>query len=222
LGKSRDVPLDEAPDDYLQSFRLLHQFGAYFVINVSSPNTPGLRRLQSARHLSRLLEALVAENRRLAGSAAAPKPLLLKIAPDLEPAELDQLLEVALAQGLAGIIATNTTIAREGLSAGESWPYGEGGLSGRPLARRSTEIIRMIHAKTEGKLPIIGVGGIMSAADAWEKLRAGASLLQLYTGLIYQGPGLVGRILRGLSAEMRRAGYRQIGQIAEGAGQEAQ
>ena len=220
LGKSRDVPLDEAPDDYLRSFRLLYQCGDYFVINVSSPNTPGLRRLQSAERLSRLLEALGAENRRLAGSGATPKPLLLKIAPDLAPAELDQLLEVALAQGLAGIIATNTTITREGLCAGESWPYGEGGLSGRPLAARSTAIIREIYRKTEGQLPIIGVGGIMSAADAWEKLRAGASLLQLYTGLIYQGPGLVSRIIRELSVKMQQAGYRQLSQISARVGQE--
>jgi dihydroorotate dehydrogenase len=214
IGKSRDVPLEEAPDDYLKTFRLLYPFGDYFSINVSSPNTPGLRELQSGERLTELLRALNDENQRLTPQSGRPKPLLLKIAPDLDEAQLNEILDVACAEHLAGIIATNTTVAREGLCENEASRYGEGGLSGRPLGARTTAIIRAIHHAKGGAPPIIGVGGIMNAIDSWEKLRAGASLLQIYTGLIYEGPSFVRRINRALGDLIERSGFQHISEVA--------
>ncbi len=196
LGKNWDTPLERAVDDYLS---LLHTFAPladYLAINVSSPNTAGLRRLQGRRALERLLGSLALARQRQVEQLGRPLPLLVKLSPDLSPAELDDALEVLLQTGMDGVIATNTTLQRQGLcspQAGES-----GGLSGAPLRDASTQIIRYIHERTQGRLPIVGVGGILSAADAREKLQAGAVLVQVYTGLVYQGPGLVRRILESL------------------------
>ncbi len=201
FGKSKQTDLEDAIADYLGSFRLLQPWGDYFVVNVSSPNTPGLRSLQMAEQLGPLLAALQQEN-------TTGKPLLLKIAPDLSWDELAAILDLAQHHRLAGIIATNTTIARTGLRTqvlsrtGNPIAAEAGGISGAPLRARSTEVIRFIYRQTQGQLPIIGVGGIFTAADAWEKITAGASLLQVYTGLVYEGPGLISRVLQGLLAQL--------------------
>jgi dihydroorotate dehydrogenase len=201
LGKSKVTPLEAAASDYLASFRLLKDLGDYFVVNVSSPNTPGLRSLQSQEQLFPILDTLQQENQ-------GQKPLLVKIAPDLEWSEIAEIIELAQRCRLAGMIATNTTISRQGLQttripATGTDPAAEaGGLSGAPVRQRSTEVIRFIYQQTGGKLPIIGVGGIASAADAWEKILAGASLVQIYTGWFYQGPWLIKQILTGLQAEL--------------------
>lgn len=185
LGKSKTTPLEEAPSDYLDSFERLHAHGDFFVVNVSSPNTPGLRNLQAPDQLRPIFEALLPANRRLGA-----KPLLVKIAPDLDEPSLASVLELATSLGLDGIVATNTTLDHSAVALQET-----GGLSGRPLARRSTEIIRFIHRETGGRLPIIGVGGIFTADDVKEKLDAGATLVQSYTGFIYQGPDFAWQVL---------------------------
>jgi dihydroorotate dehydrogenase len=183
LGKSKITPNEEAVADYRESLRALYPYGDYFAVNVSSPNTPGLRELQDRAALSRLLEAL-----RQANTAA--KPILVKIAPDLTEQAIGELLEVCADQGVAGLIATNTTLARDGLS-GTDRGTGEqpGGLSGRPLHARAVDVVRFVRAHSD--LPVIGVGGIMNPPDALRMLDAGASLVQVYTGLIYSGPGMV-------------------------------
>ena len=197
LGKSKVTPLEAAAADYLESFKLLKERGDYFVVNVSSPNTPGLRSLQATDQLEPILAALQAENQ-------AQKPLLIKIAPDLEWEDIADVLSLAQQYNLAGIIATNTTIRRDGLktetiqATGNSVTDEAGGISGAPLRQRSTEVIRFIYQQTQGKLAIVGVGGIFTAEDAWEKITAGASLIQVYTGWFYEGPGMVRRILEGL------------------------
>jgi len=197
LGKSKVTPLDQATDDYLGSFRLLKEVGDYFVVNVSSPNTPGLRSLQSTDQLKPILSALQQENQ-------GQKPLLIKIAPDLEWEDIAAVVDLAQHYKLAGIIATNTTIRRDGLktetlqATGKSVAEEAGGISGAPLRQRSTEVIRFIYQQSQGQLPIVGVGGIFTADDAWEKITAGASLIQVYTGWIYEGPGMVRRVLKGL------------------------
>ena len=197
LGKSKVTPLAAAAADYLESFKLLKEWGDYFVVNVSSPNTPGLRSLQATDQLEPILAALQAENQ-------AQKPLLIKIAPDLEWEDIADVLSLAQQYNLAGIIATNTTIRRDGLktetiqATGNSVTDEAGGISGAPLRQRSTEVIRFIYQQTQGKLAIVGVGGIFTAEDAWEKITAGASLIQVYTGWFYEGPGMVRRILEGL------------------------
>jgi len=201
LGKSKITPLEEAAEDYRQSFQRLKTLGDYFVVNVSSPNTPGLRALQDAEQLDRILGTLQREN-------TEQRPLLVKIAPDLEWGAIADILTLAKTHHLAGIIATNTTISREGLqtqileATGKPVTEEAGGLSGAPLRQRSTEVIRYIYDKTEGQLPIIGVGGIFTADDAWEKITAGASLVQLYTGWIYEGPFMLRRILEGLMCQL--------------------
>ncbi len=197
LGKSKVTPLEEAASDYRESFRLLQAQGDYFVVNVSSPNTPGLRSLQSSQQLEPILAALQAENQ-------GRKPLLIKIAPDLEWEAIGDVLNLARQYQLAGIIATNTTIQRDGLktqilpATGKPVTEEAGGISGAPVRQRSTEVIRFIYQQTGGELPIVGVGGIFTAEDAWEKITAGASLIQVYTGWIYEGPWMVKRILAGL------------------------
>lgn len=197
LGKSKIMPLDQAVEDYVKSFRLLKSLGDYFVVNVSSPNTPGLRSLQSVEQLDPILSGLVAENQE-------QKPIFLKIAPDLAWEDIEAIVDLVQSKALAGIIATNTTISREGLTtklipATGKMPVEEaGGLSGKPVRDRSTEVIRFIWKQTHGALPIIGVGGVFTAADAWEKITAGASLIQVYTGWLYEGPGMVKRVLNGL------------------------
>jgi dihydroorotate dehydrogenase len=201
LGKSKITPLEEAVGDYVASFRLLKDYGDYFVINVSSPNTQGLRSLQSAEFLDPLLSALQQEN-------TTGKPLLVKIAPDLEESEIAEITRLAIQYQLGGIIATNTTIDRQGLTTqvipttGTLVKEEAGGISGAPLREKSTEIISYIYQQTQGTLPIIGVGGIFTAADAWQKINAGASLVQIYTGWAYQGPGMVREILLGLQQQL--------------------
>ncbi len=188
LGKSKVTPLEEAVGDYLHSLRALRRYADYVAVNVSSPNTPGLRQLQDRAALSTLLAALRDE--------AGTTPVLVKVAPDLTDHALGELLEVCAAHGVAGVIATNTTLARDGLAAGEATrAAGEaGGLSGRPLADRAREVVTFVAKRSE--LPVIGVGGIMAADDAVRLVDAGASLVQLYTGLVYGGPGLVREIVR--------------------------
>ena len=196
IGKARRVPNAEATADYLKTFERLWPYGDYFVVNVSSPNTPGLRDLQARESIDDIVASLKARNVELAKQQGArPRPLLVKVAPDLAPKALEELVEVARSQRLDGIIATNTTTSRVGLKKDVQQ---EGGLSGAPLRERSTKIIRDIHALTDGRIPIVGVGGVFSAQDAWDKLLAGASLIQLYTGFIYGGPATASRINEGL------------------------
>ncbi|HEX5707950.1 MAG TPA: quinone-dependent dihydroorotate dehydrogenase [Pyrinomonadaceae bacterium] len=213
IGKSRVVELDDAAEDYLASFALVHAHADYVAVNVSSPNTPHLRELQRADRLAALLGALQDSNRALSERAArAPLPLLVKVAPDLETGELELIVDVALRAGFAGIIATNTTIGRAGLraSAEEVERAGAGGLSGAPLRERSTRVVAALHALARGRLTIVGVGGIFDADDAWEKICAGASLVQLYTGFIYRGPTVVRDINEGLAERLRREGMRSL------------
>ncbi len=211
IGKSRRIAIEDAIPDYLATLEAVYDVADYVAINVSSPNTPKLRELQQPRMLADLLHSLQQRNDELAGQSLLPerKPLLLKIAPDLAEAEIEAIVEVATRSQIAGLIATNTTISRAGLqtSRAEVEAYGEGGLSGAPLRRRSNEVIALIHRLTRGELPIIGVGGVFTAADAWEKICAGASLIQLYTGFIYEGPGVARRINQGLAAILRREGF---------------
>lgn len=192
IGKNKDTPNEQAGDDYVAAFEALAEVVDYFVVNVSSPNTPGLRELQDKKPLISLLQQVQARNQ----ARAQPRPLLLKIAPDLTNAQLDDILEIAHETQLSGLVATNTTISRGGLTtpAGQVAGYGAGGLSGRPLRERATEVIAYLHQRSQGALPIIGAGGIHSAADALEKLAAGATLVQLYTGFVYEGPGLIKQI----------------------------
>ncbi len=211
IGKSRSVAIDDAIPDYLASFEEVYDVADYVAINVSSPNTPNLRELQQPHLLETLITVLQNKNVGLASrnSPATPKPLLLKIAPDLTAAEIEAIVDVALRTNISGIIATNTTTGRNDLMtpATEVQSYGEGGLSGAPLRRRSNEIISQVFRRTRGQLPIIGVGGVFTAADAWDKIRAGAGLVQLYTGLIYEGPGVVKRINDGLSSILKKEGF---------------
>ncbi|MEW5989679.1 MAG: quinone-dependent dihydroorotate dehydrogenase [Chloroflexota bacterium] len=198
LGKQKETPLAEAAADYAAVMRAVYPYADYLAVNVSSPNTPGLRELQSGLYLADLLQTLMAENETLAvQNGIRPRPLLLKIAPDLTWAELDEILSQALTHRVSGLIAANTTLARQGLR--HPLQKESGGLSGRPLAQRSNEMIATITRQVGDQLPVIGVGGIFTAADAQAKLDAGARLLQLYTGLVYQGPGLAGQILRQLA-----------------------
>jgi dihydroorotate dehydrogenase len=187
LGKSKATPLEQAVDDYLYSFRLLGPLADYVVLNVSSPNTPGLRSLQEHDALQQLLAAIRREN------AAAAKPILLKIAPDLSPADLDQVVATGEENGIDGIIATNTSLDHSAIPSALDQ---SGGLSGRPLFAKSTEFVRLIRARSS--LPIIASGGIFDAASAREKMTAGADLLQVYTGYVYRGPGLLREIVDGL------------------------
>ena len=233
LGKSKITPLDKAAEDYAESFRALWPMLDFFVVNVSSPNTPNLRQLQDKTALDEILGAMQevqspkSRDRTTQGtdtsvsvqspqseSPHATRPILVKVAPDLSFEALDDILEVATARQIAGIVATNTTITRpQTTEADLQRIYAEpGGLSGRPLRARSTEIIRHLHKQTHGSLPIIGVGGVFNAADAWEKITAGASLVQIYTGLVYEGPGVVKAIVRGLLERLEKAGLNDLRQ----------
>lgn len=199
LGKQKETPLEDAAADYVTVMRAVHAYADYLAVNISSPNTPGLRDLQGGRYLEHLLRAVMAENLSLAAAGnEPPKPLWVKIAPDLQNDELDEILATLTAVGVDGIIIANTTLSRAGLV--DARQTEAGGLSGRPLRRRSTQLIAHVHRQTGGALPIIGVGGVSSAADVREKLAAGAAVVQLYTGLVYRGPGLAGQILRELTA----------------------
>jgi len=208
IGKSKETSLEQAAQDYCALLERVHSQADYVALNVSSPNTPGLRALQARAAIYDLLRAVIATRDRLTPRV----PLLVKISPDLSEAELDDLLDVLMMCGVDGVIATNTTLSREGLAR-----YAEvnGGLSGAPLRARATHIIRHIAQRTRGALPIIGVGGIASANDALEKMRAGASLVQMYTGLVYAGPTLVRAINLGLLHVCEREGIRTIAEIVE-------
>lgn len=216
IGKSRAVELADATADYLASFETVHPHADYITINVSSPNTPNLRELQRADALAALLSALQGRNRELSERAGQNAtggrvPLLVKVAPDLGEGELEMIVEVARRTEVDGIIATNTTVARDNLRntpPGVVSKIGAGGLSGAPLGARSTEVIRTLYRLSRGTQKIIGVGGIFNAADAWEKICAGASLVQLYTGFIYEGPTAPRDINEGLAHLLRREGFR--------------
>jgi dihydroorotate dehydrogenase len=189
IGKNKDTPNEEAYKDYLVCFDALFAHVDYFVVNVSSPNTPNLRALQEKEPLMQLLHLLQAENNK----HAKPKPILLKIAPDLTDSQLDDIVDIVETTKIAGVVASNTTLDRSALQTDQNHlvTIGNGGLSGSPLRTRSTEIVRHLHRQSLGKIPIIAVGGIMNPADAVEKLEAGASLIQLYSGLVYYGPSLI-------------------------------
>lgn len=214
IGKSRTVALENATADYLACFETIHPLADYAVVNVSSPNTPGLRELQRADALNELLSALQTKNQELASRhpRRAPVPLLVKIAPDLNESELESIVESAERAQLAGIVATNTTTSRAGLRTAPDRvaACGAGGLSGAPLRSRSTEIIATLYRLTRGRMTIIGTGGVFTAEDAWEKISAGASLIQLYTGFIYQGVGIARDINEGLAEILSRQGLRSL------------
>lgn len=190
IGKNKNTPNEDAVNDYIKCFDRLFDVVDYFVVNVSSPNTPGLRALQEKEPLMNILNTLQQRNHKNGIS----RPILLKIAPDLTNEQLDDIVDIIKQTGIAGIIATNTTISRDGLHSPTQLVNEAGGLSGKPLTQRSTEVIRYLSDKSNRAFPIIGVGGIHSPEDAMEKLEAGAALVQLYTGFIYEGPGLIGRI----------------------------
>ncbi|HEY9771693.1 MAG TPA: quinone-dependent dihydroorotate dehydrogenase [Coleofasciculaceae cyanobacterium] len=209
LCKSKITSLEDAAADYVGSFKYLQNVADYFVINVSSPNTPGLRSLQAVEQLEPILLGLQTVN-------SQHKPILIKIAPDLEWQDIRDLLNLATDYNLSGVIATNTTIRRDGLNTkvlpetGRSIKDEAGGISGLPVKQRSTEVIRFIYQQTAGKLPIIGVGGIFNADDAWSKIIAGASILQVYTGWVYEGPWMVNNVLSGLLAKLDEQGLDSI------------
>lgn len=213
LGKSKITPNEEAANDYANSFRLLRPLADFFVVNVSSPNTPNLRQLQDRAALDEILSALQQIN---GAGQGGTKPLLVKVAPDLTFEALDEILELAMDRNLAGIVATNTTIARpQSMDHKVQRIYSEtGGLSGQPLRARSTEVIRHIYKQTRGALPIIGVGGIFTAEDAWEKVEAGASLVQIYSGLVYEGPAMVKNIVNGLRRRLQQRGLASLKDLA--------
>lgn len=196
IGKNKVTPNEEALNDYLICFDKLFDHVDYFVVNVSSPNTPNLRDLQEKEPLKQILMSLQAENFK----KVKPKPVLLKIAPDLTDGQLDDIVEIVQESKIDGIIATNTTISRGNLKTPEATVknIGAGGVSGLPVKERSTEVIRYLNQRSKGKIPIIAVGGIFNASDAREKLEAGAVLVQVYTGFVYEGPGIVKKICKGL------------------------
>lgn len=210
LGKSKITPLSQAPEDYANSFRALWPHADFFVVNVSSPNTPNLRMLQDKAALDEILAAMQQVNAKM--TATNPKPILVKVAPDLTFDALDEILQLVSDRNLAGLVATNTTVSRpESSDPVVKKAYAEtGGLSGKPVRQRSTEVIRHLHRQSHGKVPIIGVGGIFTVEDAWEKITAGASLIQLYTGFIYEGPTLPKRIVKGLAEKLRERGMKEL------------
>ena len=212
IGKSKITPLTEATEDYLASFELVYKVADYIAVNVSSPNTPQLRELQQSEQLASLLAALQSHRSELQLQHQKRVPLLVKLSPDLDERELEAIVEVIDRLQIDGIIATNTTVSRDHLRADPARvaACGEGGLSGKPLRDRSTRMIARLYQLTTGKIPLIGVGGIFTAEDAWEKISAGASLVQLYTGFIYQGPRIAQQINEGLSAILAREGFASV------------
>lgn len=195
IGKNKDTPDENAKDDYIHCMRKVYDFATYITVNISSPNTPGLRSLQYGDALNELLSALKAEQTALAEKFGKYVPVAVKIAPDLNADEVDSIAQCLIANNIDGVIATNTTLARDKVA---HLPYGneQGGLSGAPVKDKSTEVIQLLAKALDNKLPIIGVGGIASAADAQEKIAAGAKLVQVYTGFIYQGPELIKDIVK--------------------------
>lgn len=205
LGANKDS--EDRAGDYVRGLEALYSFGDYFVVNVSSPNTPGLRTLQDAEALDSLLARLVATRAELEAEQGR-KPLLLKVAPDLDAEQRADIADTVLANGLEGLVVSNTTIARDGLRS--AYAQETGGLSGAPLFARSTEALADFRRRTCGRLPLVGVGGVFSGADAYRKVRAGASLVQLYTGLIYEGPGLPRRVVHEFASCLERDGFTHI------------
>jgi dihydroorotate dehydrogenase len=203
FGPNSNTPAEEVAAEYAAVMQRLGPLADFIVINVSSPNTPGLRNWQTPKKMSELFETM------LGVAGESPRPVLVKLSPDLERNELFRICETALEIGVDGVVACNTTIAREALGVTTQHP---GGLSGRPLTIRARELIRDIHTHTRGKIPIIGVGGVSTAEDAWRHIRAGASLVELYTALIYEGPGVVEKIKSGLADLLHKGGFRSIGE----------
>ena len=216
IGRNKDVPNEEAVENYIAALELVHPVADYIAVNISSPNTPNLRDLQRGENLEELLTALVERNRVLGRDAASPakventKPILIKIAPDLDEGSIEQIVDVCMRLNLSGIIATNTTVSRDGLKTSDVEKLGAGGLSGRPLAARSNRVIASVFRHSKGKLPIIGVGGVFTAEDAFQKVAAGASLVQAYTGFVYGGPSFAMKIDRGLRSLLDQAGFRSL------------
>lgn len=215
IGKSKVVPLEEALGDYKVSLERVFPFADYLVVNVSSPNTPGLRKLQGREHLEVLLKGIKGRLEELIEREALDRrvPLLVKLSPDLGDQALEEALETVTHLGIDGIIATNTTITAQGLRTEDVQSLGGGGISGRPLRERSRETVGRIYRRTEGKVPIIGVGGIFDADDAYEMILAGASLIQIWTGFIYGGPLIGNKILRGLDNRLKKEGIASLGEI---------
>ena len=211
IGKNKDVPNDAAIENYLKSFNLAHEVADYIAVNVSSPNTPRLRELQKAENLEELLSELQKRNREL-----SVKPLLVKIAPDLGEAEIEAIVDIAGRLNLAGIIATNTTVSRDNLKTKTSET---GGLSGAPVREKSNEVIRKIHRYSKGKLPVIGVGGVFTGADAFEKIACGASLVQAYTGFIYQGISFARDVSTDLDRIIKEKGFKNLDEAIGSAGE---
>ena len=212
IGKSKITPLEKATEDYLASFELVYKVADYIAVNVSSPNTPQLRELQQSEQLTALLSALQARRLALQERYQKEVPLLVKLSPDLERRDLEMIVDVIERLQIDGIIATNTTVSRDNLrtDAKRVAACGDGGLSGKPLSSRSTRMIAELYELTSGRIPLIGVGGIFNADDAWEKISAGASLVQLYTGFIYQGPNIAQEINEGLAKILAREGFASL------------
>lgn len=209
IGKNKTTPNERAEEDYRACIRMLYPYGDFFVVNISSPNTPDLRNLQHGDELKNLLAAVDDEmNKQRQKAGGREKRMLVKIAPDIDDHQLDYMIEAISSSQAAGIIATNTTLSRAGLV--HSNAKETGGLSGKPLRNRSTNVIRRIYRMTEGQLPIIGSGGVFTAEDAYEKIKAGATLVEIYTGLIYHGPKIVRDIHQGLRALIKQDGFRNI------------
>jgi len=215
IGKTKVVPVESATDDYLYSFERLFTYADYFTVNVSSPNTPGLRKLQNREPLIELLTSIQSKNVQLAADhETTKKPILLKIAPDVTDEQLADIVSILKEIKLDGIIATNTTLSRADLKtpSAEVEAIGAGGLSGSPLTRRSRDVVAALYSDLKGEIPIVGVGGIMNGEDAWQMIRAGASLVQIYTGFIYGGPGIVRDINRHLVKRLGESGLENISQ----------
>lgn len=209
IGKNKTTPNESAHEDYRACMQKLYPYGDFFVVNISSPNTPDLRALQHGDELSLLLTTVMEEAAKQASKTGAqPKPVLVKIAPDMTDEQLGYTVETIQQSGVAGIIATNTTISRDGLTHPNKKETG--GLSGMPLKARSTEVIRAVYRQTGGKLPIIGSGGIFTADDAYDKIRAGAALVEIYTALIYRGPELLNELALGIRQRLIADGYASI------------
>ncbi|MEE8481730.1 MAG: dihydroorotate dehydrogenase (quinone) [Acidiferrobacterales bacterium] len=214
IGKNKNTPNDKAIDDYLSAFRATYSSADYIAINISSPNTPNLRDLQSSDALDDLLKALKHEQIMLGKTLGIYVPIALKISPDLDQAELVAIADMVLKHKLDAIIATNTTIDRDGVE-GELLATEIGGLSGRPLKEKSTQVVRILYNHLKGKIPIIGVGGIENANDAWDRLVAGADFLQIYTGFIFEGPAIIKRICRGLEKRISASGCKTLTEAVE-------
>ena len=210
VGKNKDTPNEHAADDYVRAVEVLHPYASYFVVNVSSPNTAGLRDLLESRTLRALVEQVVRRARDVAPGRTIP--VLVKVSPDAAPADLLQSVSAALEGGAAGVIATNTTVSRAGLSTGEPLASQIGGLSGGPLRKAANDTCKLLFGEFGRRTPIVGVGGIFTADDAYERIRSGATLVQLYTGLIYEGPGAVSRIVRGVAERLERDGFSNVAQ----------